>query len=180
MPAQTWIAVANSPVSGAGQGAGTAYASSTSATDVSPAPQFMSQTWGPMYIGQKWRFTAWAIASNTSTPTLNLGIYYGGVSGTPLCTSGTITTTTSMSSWQWLIVVEAEVITLGSSGTIRAYGWVDIPTSATAVTRQSMSSTSQDVTVNTTTNSALTFGATWSASSSSNTLTCKGFKIEQG
>ena len=180
MPATTWQAVLNSPVSGAGQGAGAAYASSSSATDVSPAPQFMSQTWGPSYAGQKFRFTAYATASNTSTPTLNLGIYYGGVGGSALCTSGTITTTTAMSSWQWLIVVEAEVITIGSSGTIRSYGWVDIPTSATAITRQAMNGTGQDVTVNTTVNSALTFGATWGSSSSSNTLTCKGFKIEQG
>ena len=179
MPAQTWQMVANSPISGAGQGAGSAYASSASATDVSPAPQFQSQTWGPMYAGQKWRFTGYAIASNTGTPTLNLGVYYGGVAGSALCTSGTVTTTTAMSAWQWLIVVECEVITIGSSGAIRSYGWVDIPTSATAVTRQSMNGTAQDVTVNTTTNSALTFGATWSASSSSNTLTCKGFKIEQ-
>jgi hypothetical protein len=180
MPAQTWISVANSPVSGAGEGAGSAYSNSTAATDVSPAPQYMSQTWGPMYIGQKWRFIAWSTASNTGTPTLNLGIYYGGVAGQALCTSGTVTTTTAMSSWQWLITVDAEVITLGSSGTIRSYGWIDIPTSATAVTRQSMSSTSQDVTVNTTTNSALTFGATWGTANASNTLTCKGFKIEQG
>ena len=140
----------------------------------------MSQTWGPMFVGQKWRFIAWAIASNTSTPTLNLGVYYGGVAGTALCTSGAVTTTGSMSAWQWLITVDCEVITVGSSGTIRSYGWIDIPTSSTAVTRQSMSATAQDVTVNTGTNSALTFGATWGTSNASNTLTCKGFKIETG
>jgi hypothetical protein len=180
VPAQTWVNIANSPVSGAGQGAGSAYASSSAATDVSPAPQFFTQTWGAMYTGQKWRTTGWVIASNTGTPTLNLGVYYGGVAGVALCTSGTITTTTSMSGWQWLIFVESEVITIGSTGTIRSYGWVDVPTSATAVTRQSMSATSQDVTVNTTTNSAWTFGATWGTNNASNTLTCKGFKIEQG
>ena len=72
-----------------------------------------------------------------------------------------------------------EVITIGSSGAIRSYGWVDIPTSATAVTRQSMNGTAQDVTVNTTTNSALTIAATWGTASSSNTITCEGWQIEQ-
>jgi hypothetical protein len=175
VPNQSWIAAVNSP----GEGAGAAYANSSAATDVSPAPQFNSQTYGPMYIGQKWRWTAYAIASNTSTPTLNLGFYYGGVAGTALITSGAITTTTAMSSWWWRWIAYSEVISLGSSGTIRTYGWIDIPTSATAVTTQQMSSTSQDVTVNTTTNSALTAGATWGTANSSNTLTLKGFILEQ-
>lgn len=175
MPIPGWLSVANHP----GQGGGTAYASSTSATDVSPAPQFFSQTWGPMTVGQRWRFTGYAIASNTSTPTLNLGVYYGGVAGTALSTTGTITTTTAMTNWWWKIEVVSEVITIGSSGTIRSFGWVYIPTSATATTVQQMSSTAQDVTVNTGSNSALTFGATWGTNSASNTLTCKGWLVEQ-
>ena len=42
-----------------------------------------------------------------------------------------------------------------------------------------MSATAQNVTVNTTTNSALTVGATWGTNSASNTLTLKGYMIEQ-
>lgn len=174
MPIQAWSAIVNTP----GQGAGTAYASSNTATDVSPAPQFQSQTYGPMYVGQRWRWTAYAIASNTSTPTLNLGFYYGGVAGTALITSGAITTTTAMSNWWWKWEAVSEVITLGSSGTIRTYGWIYIPTSATAVTVQQMSATSQDVTINTTSNSSMTAGATWGTSSASNTLTLRGFVLE--
>jgi hypothetical protein len=173
MPAQNWLMVANNANSGAGLGAGAVYNSSAAATDVSPAPQFMSQTWGPMFTGQKIWWSGWAIASNTGTPTLNLGVYYGGVAGNALCTSGAVTTTTAMSSWWWHWEVWSEVITLGSSGTIRSYGLVYIPTSATAVTTQQMSATTQDVTINTTTNSAMTFGATWGTSNSSNTLTFK-------
>lgn len=175
MPLQSWVAAFPTP----GQGAGTAYASSNTATDVSPAPQFLSQTYGPMYPGQKWRFTGYAIASNTGTPTLNLGVYYGGVAGQALATSGAVTTTTAMSSWWWRIEVISEVITIGSSGAVRSFGWIYIPTSATAVTVQQMSATAQDVTVNTTTNSALTFGATWGTSNASNTLTAKGWVAEQ-
>lgn len=174
MPNQSWVMNANSP----GQGAGAAYASSTAATDVSPAPQYFSQTYGPMYAGQRWRLRAYGIFSNTSTPTLNLGFYYGGVAGVPLLTTGTVTTTTGASSWWWLIEAMLEVLSLGSSGTISSYGWADFPTSATAVTRQQMSATSQPATINTTTNSALTAGATWGTNNSSNTLTCKGFSVE--
>jgi hypothetical protein len=180
MPATDWLAIGNNTVSGAGLGAGSAYASSAALTDVSPAPQYMSQTWGPVCVGQKWRWVAYFIASNTGTPTLAVGIYYGGIAGTALQTSGSITTTTAMSNWLWRMEVDSEVIAVGTSGTIRSYGWIDIPTSATAVTRQQMNGTAQDVTVNTTTTSALTVGAQWGTSNSSNTLTVKGFKIEQG
>lgn len=172
---QTWVANVNSP----GQGAGAAYASSTTATDVSPAPQYFSQTYGPMYAGQRWRFLAYGIFSNTGTPTLNLGFYYGGVAGVALATTGAVTTTTGASSWWWRMQAYLEVLSLGSSGAIRCFGWADFPTSSTGVTPQQMSATGQPVTVNTTTNSALTAGATWGTNSASNTLTCQGFSIEQ-
>lgn len=175
MPFQAWVANVNSP----GEGAGTALSNSTSPTDISPAPQYMSQTYGPTYVGQRWRFTGYGIVSNTSTPTLNLGIYYGGASGTALCTTGAVTTTGSLSSYWWRIQVETEIRSIGSSGTAWSQGWFDNPTTATAVTRLQMSATSQTVTVNTTTNSALTVGATWGTASSSNTITCEGFIVEQ-
>lgn len=175
MPFQSWVATVNSP----GEGAGSALSNSTSATDISPAPQYMSQTYGQMYAGQRWRFTAYGIVSTTSTPTLNLGIYYGGVAGTALCTSGNVTMTASASSWWWQVQVFMEVRTVGSSGTVWCQGYFDNPTSSTAVTRLQMSATAQAASINTTTNSALTCGATWGTASSSNTITCEGFIIEQ-
>src|SRR5580700_8426762 len=147
MPSQSWSMLANSPISGAGQGAGSAYASSATATDVSPAPQFLSQTFGGMYAGQRWRFTAYGVFSNTSTPTLNLGFYYGGVAGTPLITTGTVTTTTAASSWWWQIQACVEIRSTGSSGTAWSQGYFDNPTSSTAVTRLQMSATSQTATI---------------------------------
>ena len=176
MPSQAWIANVNTP----GQGAGAAYASSTTATDVSPAPQYFSQTYGPMYVGQRWRLTAYGIFSNTSTPNLTLGFYYGGVSGVALLTSGAIATTTGATSWPWEMQMLMEVRSIGSSGTVWCKGWLDLPTSLTAISRTSMPATqTQPVTINTTTNSALTAGATWGTNSSSNTLTCEGFIVEQ-
>jgi hypothetical protein len=171
---QSWVGNPN-----LGLGAGSPLSNSTSPTDISAAPQYMSQTYGQMYVGQRWRFTAYGIVSTTSTPTLNLGIYYGGIAGTALCTAGTVTMTASASSWWWRIQVEMQVRTLGSTGTVWCQGWFDNPTSATAVTRLQMSATAQTVTINTTTNSALTCGATWGTASSSNTITCEDLIIEQ-
>ena len=174
---QTWVAAVNSP----GEGAGAALASSTALTDISPLPQFSSQTFGPMYAGQKWRFTAYGIFSNTSTPNLIVGIYYGGAAGAnPLLTSpASFATTTGASSWYWKIEAYTEIRTVGSTGTAWSQGWFYNPTSASANTAVPMSGTAQAVTVNTTANSILTVGATWGANSSSNTITCEGFIIEQ-
>jgi hypothetical protein len=177
VPNQGWMANVNSP----GIGAGAAYASSTTATDVSPLPQFMSQTFGQMYAGQRWRLSAWGIYSNTSTPALTVGFYYGGAAaGTLLAATPSITTTTAASSWPWEAELKLEVRSIGSSGSVWCKGWFDNPTSLTAFTRYGMPATqTQPITINTTTNSSLTVAATWGTSSSSNTLTCEGWQIEQ-
>ena len=173
MPAQFWVSEVTSP----GQGAGSALANTTTATDISPAnPQYL--TVPPLYVGQKFYLVAYGIASNTSTPTLNLGFYYGGVAGSALLTSGAITTTTAMTAWPWHIEAWMEVKTLGSSGTVWSKGWLDLPTSLTAIARTSMPATqTQPITVDTTTAKAITCGATWGSASSSNTITCEGFHV---
>jgi hypothetical protein len=175
VPAQFWVSSPNSP----GQGAGAAYASSTSATDVSPAnPQWF--TVPPLYVGQKFRFIAYGIFSNTSTPNLTLGFYWGAVAGTALLTSGVIATTTGATAWPWAMECITEVKTLGTSGTVWSKGWLDLPTSLTAIARTSMPATqTQPITVDTTTAKAVTAGATWGTNSASNTLTCEGFIVEQ-
>jgi len=179
VPSQSWSMLANSPASGAGQGAGSALASSTTLTDISPAPQFLSQAWGQMYVGQRWRLTAYGIFSTTGTPTLLLGFYYGGVAGTALVATAATTTGSGAASWPWEMQMLMEVRSLGSSGTVWCKGWVDFPTSLTAITRTSLPITqTQPVTINTGTNSALTCGAQWGTNSASNTITCEGFLVE--
>jgi hypothetical protein len=170
------MSCANSP----GEGAGAAYNTSTTLTDVSAAPQYMSQTYGAMYVGQRWRLTAHGIFSTTSTPTLLLGFYYGGVAGTALAATAATTTGSAAAAWPWRLELLMSVRSLGSSGTVWCQGWVDFPTSLTALTRTAIPLTNaQLVTVNTTTNSALTTGAQWGTSSASNTLTCEDMIIEQ-
>jgi hypothetical protein len=161
-----------------GIGAGTAYASSTSATDVSPAPQVTIAA-NSLFRGQRIHVVSYGIFSNTGTPTLNLGVYYGGVAGTALATSGAVTTTTGATSWPFRMEFDFEVITVGSTGTIWGNGLVWFPTSLTATTPQWIPATqTMPVTVDTTAAKTLTLGATWGTNSASNTLTCEGFYAE--
>lgn len=174
MPLQSWEAVLNVP----GEGAGTAYASSTSATDVSPSPQLTLPA-GYMYIGQRLRVIGYGIFSTTGTPNLTLGVYYGGVAGTLLAGTGTVATGSGAASWPWRIQLEIYVRSLGSSGTVWCNGLVFLGTSLTATSVLNIpNSQTQPITVDTTAAKALTIGATWGTSSASNTLTCEDAYIE--
>jgi len=176
VPYQSWMSNPNSP----GEGAGTALTNTTVAGDISPAPQFMSQTYGAMYVGQRWRFTAHGIFSTTSTPNLTLGFYYGGVAGTALAATAATATASGAVTLPWGLELLMSVRSLGATGTAWCQGWVDFPTTLTALTRTAIPTTNvQLVTINTTTNSALTTGATWGTAASGNTITCEDMIIEQ-
>src|SRR5262245_50554453 len=84
----TWEALLNSPQPTA---AGTALANSTTLTVISVAPQFTLPA-NFLQAGSALRFTAFGVFSTTVTPTLLLGVYYGGVAGVALATTGAITT----------------------------------------------------------------------------------------
>lgn len=175
MPYMTWASLLNSPQPTA---AGTALASSTTLTDVSVAPQFVLPA-NFLQAGSALRFTAFGTFSNTATPTLLLGVYYGGVAGVALAATGATTTTTGATNWPWRVELTTTIRTVGSSGTAISQGFVDLATSLTAVTRIPIPATAlATVTVDTTAAKALTIGAQWGTSSASNTLTLHGFQIE--
>lgn len=173
---QTWSALRN--FGNAGQ-AGTAYASSTTLTDVN----YLTTTncvlsASELQVGSMVHLEAWGVASNTGTPTLLLGFYYGGVAGTALAASSAITTTTAMTNWYWRIEYDGVVRTVGSTGTIMGGGKLWIPTSLTAWTHRPIPETAlATVTIDTTTAKALTVGAQWGTSNASNTLTCHHFSV---
>ena len=156
---------------------GSAYASSTTLTDVSPAPNITIPA-NFLQPGMGIKMRAAATFSNTSTPTLLVGFYYGGVAGTALAASSAITTTTGATNWPITMEYVGRVRTVGSSGTIMGYGYLDIATSLTALTHRPIPETAlATVTIDTTANKALTMGAQWGTSSSSNTLTCVHFEV---
>jgi hypothetical protein len=158
--------------------AGAAYNTSVTLTDVSPAPQIVLPA-NLLDVGQALRLRAFGTFSNTSTPTLLLGFYYGGVSGTALAATSAITTTVSAVNWQWSMEYEGRVRSTGTAGTILGAGWIDLATSLTAVTHRPIPETAlATVTIDTTTAKPITVGAQWGTSNASNTLTCHHFSVE--
>lgn len=173
MPSQYWTAPLNAPA----PGAGAAYASSTTLTDVSPAPQF---TFAANYltVGASFTVAASGVFSNTATPTLLLGVYYGGVAGTALSATLATTTTTGATNWLWQLELWCNVRTVGSAGTMMSGGRVFLGTSISAGLYIPLPSVAQaTVAIDTTTAKALTLGAAWGTNSASNTLTCNQFLV---
>jgi hypothetical protein len=175
MPAQFWRAVIGQVP---GIGAGTALASSTTLTDISPAPQVVLPA-NYLYQGQRLRMKAYGIYSSTGTPTLTLGGYYGGVAGVALAVTAANAVASGAASYPWQLDLDLFVRSIGSSGTIWCNGWAKVGSSLTALTEYALpSSQTQPVTVNTTTANALTVGALWGTSSASNTVTCEDLYVE--
>lgn len=183
MPAQFWEShISGPPPSGANAGA--AYNTSTTLTDVSTAPQITLPANFLNYPGASLRMTAFGTFSNTSTPTLLLGFYYGGVAGVSLGNTGAFTTVTGASSWSYRAEMTASVRATGSSGTIWAQGIVylqSIAWSASATDAFVLfipNAALAAVTVDTTAAKAITLGAQWGTSSASNTLTNQSLLVE--
>jgi len=175
IPAQFWQSVLGGPIGGAGS----ALASSTTLTDISVAPQVTLPANFLGYVGATIRLTAFGFFSNTSTPTLLLGFYYGGVAGVALAATGATTTTTGATNWPFRAEMTGTIRSTGSSGTIITQGFVDLATSLTAVTRIPIPATALAVvTIDTTSAKAITLGAQWGTSSSSNTITCAQMSVE--
>src|SRR5262245_34185025 len=169
----TWEALLNTPAATA---AGTALANSTTLTDISVAPQYTLPA-NFLQAGSCLRFTAYGVFSTTATPTLLLGVYYGGVAGTALATTGAITTGSGVTNVPWRIELETTIRTTGTSGTAMSQGFCHFGTSVSAVNLLPMPNTAlATVSVDTTAAKVLSIGAQWSAASASNTITLHGFR----
>jgi hypothetical protein len=159
-------------------GPGAALATSASLTDVSAAPQFFLPA-NYLQVGDVLKCEAVFTASNTGTPTLLAGLYYGGVAGVALAATSAITTTTAMTNWPWRLRYTGHVRSVGATGSIMGGGEIWVPTSLTAGAWRPIPETALAVvTIDTTTTKALTVGAQWGTSSASNTLTVQMFTVE--
>lgn len=175
MPAQFWSALLDSPAYIAD---GTALASSTTLTDISPVPTLTFPA-NYLYAGQVFRVTAAGRVSTTGTPTLNLGIYYGAVAGTALATTGAITTTSGVTNVTWRLEGTIVIRTVGATGTAFTTGFVHGISGTVGVSVVPMpAATPAAVTIDTTAAKALTIGATWGTNSASNTITQHQWLIE--
>lgn len=168
----------NAPLPPLNIASGAAYNTSTSLTDVSPAPQITIPA-NTLEPGMTLRLRAFGSFSNTGTPTLLLGFYYGGVAGIALAATSAVTTTTGATNWPFDMEYVGRVRSTGTSGTIMGKGHVEFPTSLTALTPRPVPETAlATVTIDTTAAKTLTVGAQWGTSSASNTLTCIHFDVE--
>src|SRR5208282_3128105 len=127
------------------------------------------------------RLTAYGIESSASSgnPTLTLGFYYGGVASTLLAGNAGLALGTSAASWPWKMVMDMNVRTTGSSGTVWCLGILWWPTSLAAWGNTPMPLTqTMPITVSTTTANALTCGATYSSAVASTSITVEDMIVE--
>src|SRR5262245_17406163 len=174
MPGMVWTALLNSPQPTT---AGTALANSTTLTDISVAPQYTLPA-NFLQAGSALRFTAFGVFSTTVTPTLLIGVYYCGVAGTALATTGAITTGSGVTNVPWRVELDTTIRTTGTSGTAMSQGLYQMGTSVSATNFLPIPNTAlATVTVDTTAAKVLSIGAQWSAASASNTITLHGFRV---
>lgn len=163
---------------------GSALATSVTLTDISPGGNTLGQAFQlqpeQLYPGQMLRFTAAGIYSTTATPTLLLGLYYGGVAGVALAATAATTTASGVSNGTWTLSAMARVISVGTTGSISTIGSVlgIAATSANPVLLPATSSSGNTVTIDTSVAKLITVGAQWGTSSASNTITCYQWAVE--
>jgi hypothetical protein len=117
--------------------------------------------------------------SNTGTPTLLLGFYYGGVAGVALAASAAVTTASGVTGVPWQLSYRGRVRATGASGSILGQGTLQLGTSLTAFTTRPIPETlaARTVTIDTTIVKTISVGAQWGTNSASNTLTCEDLSV---
>src|SRR5438045_67702 len=105
--------------------AGTALASSTTLTDISPTPANVINA-NILEEGVSVILEASGFFSTTGTPTLLLGFYLGGVAGSALAASPAITTGSAAASWPWRMRYKGRLRAIGTSGSIVGYGTLEL------------------------------------------------------
>lgn len=158
---------------------GAALASSVTLTDISATPHLVLPA-NQLELATEIELTAMGHFSNTGTPTLLLGFYYGAVAGVALAATSAITTTTGAASWPWQLRYRGIVRAVGTSGSIYGQGEIRLGTSLTAFTIRPIPETlaARTVTIDTTTAKSITVGAQWGTSSASNTVTCTDISVQ--
>ena len=129
-------------------------------------------------------------SSGTGPPTLIFGVRWGGVAGTLLCKTAACTLVASVTAAMWDLEVLLQTRTNGASGTIMANGiarvFAGVAGTVASATGEGLVTpmtnggviTPAAVTVDLTADTALSVTATWSASSTSHTLTALHYVLD--
>jgi hypothetical protein len=110
---------------------------------------------------------------------MNLGVYWGGVAGTALATTGAITQGSGVTNVPWAIELWTGIRSIGTAGTAMSHGSAKFGTSVSALADEVPvpATALATVSIDTTAAKLLSLGATWGTNSASNTLTLQGFYI---
>ena len=156
---------------------GAAFNTFTTFQDVSPVPQLVIPQ-QMMDVGTELYLYASGEFSTTGTPTLSIGFWFNGAAGAAptsiLAQTAAITTGTGAAAWPWEAWWRGRLRAIGSSGSFKGVGGINLGTSLTAYSLNPMPTTQalRTVTVDTTANRAIGVGAAWGTSSASNSITC--------
>lgn len=159
---------------------GTAIASTTTETIAFP-----NVTIGANYMqdGRQLICEYWGKFSTTATPTIRMRLRWGGVAGTVLADSGTVTSASGVTTAIWMARIRIMTRANGASGSLFAIGEFVMygsaaPTVGSATGAPGIAAMSSGgitapaaVTVDLTADTALSITQQWSASSASNTFT---------
>lgn len=166
---------------------GTAIANSTTETIIFPDVTVYANT---MQDGVVLRVTAYGRHSTTGTPTLTFRLRWGGVAGTVLAATGAMVTGSAVTAAMWSINALIHTRANGSSGSVFATGIVTLGEDATSTVGSATNAGACDhmgsagvatpaaVTVDLTTDKALSLTAQWDTANASNTLTGHNYLVE--
>src|SRR5436190_3239772 len=130
------------------------------------------------------------VSTGTGPPTLIFGLRWGGVAGTMLCKTAACTMVASITASMWDLDIVVQTRTNGSAGTVFAIGtarvFAGVAGTVASATGEGLVTPMGSAgvlapavaTVDLTADTALSITATWSASSTSHTLTGLNYLIE--
>lgn len=166
---------------------GTAVANTTTETILFPSVTLPANF---MADGRLLRLKAFGQYNNTGTPTMIFSLRWGGVAGTLLAKSATVTTPSGVTAVPWELEVMIQVRSNGSTGTAMVNGHAFVfsgtaPTVASATGAAAVApitnggvTTPAVATCDFTADTALALTLTWSAASASNTATGLNYSLE--
>jgi hypothetical protein len=187
-----WTTGTQTECLGANSANGSANANTSVVTVISPASGVgycPANFWLPSYgVSKSLLVKAFGVLSTTVTPTLTMAVYgdtaQNTASGTPLATTGAVTTSSGVTNINWSLEVVISNVTTGSSGTFISDGMFIMYNASTTATpwtaaRCSSSAANPNTASTLSTQSAyyIELAATWSAASASNTIQVYSYTV---
>jgi hypothetical protein len=186
MGVQGWVSLLNWPGTHSLASGSASTSTASPGTVISPSPDY-SQNANTLEPGAWMRITAYGQAvTGTTTANATFALYWGGTAGTQLLLSaatqiGAVTTAQTVP-WRYEALLQFR--TIGTSGTVRPYGRLEIATAAapastaTTVANLFPLSAPGNVTVDTTVAKTLVLSAWVSTATGSPSVTCDEYLLE--